>query len=144
MTLEIGDFWAIPLGTGRFACGRVMGKWPPTYNGAKRGFLAALLDWTGSDVPTFESIAGSKVLIEGGAHIKAIVDFGGAILGNRPLEMDGLEPGLYIEYPDNRTAHIWRGMEVLRVATDEEIRRLKPLGIFGFAFLHSYANHHLK
>ena len=142
-TLEVGDFWAIPLESGRFACGRVMGRWPAAYKGAKKGFLAALLDWTGSEHPTFESIAGAKVLIEGGSHIKAILEFGGQILGNRPLELDGLEPALYIEYPDNKIAQLWRGMEVLRPATNKETRRLKTLSIFGFAFLHSYANHHL-
>jgi hypothetical protein len=132
------------MDSGRFACGRVMGRWPTTFKGAKSGFFAGLLDWTGAEPPTFENIAGSNILIEGGVHIKAILNFGGAILGNRPLALDRLEPGFYIEYPDNKTAHVWKGMDMVRVATAADIRQFKPLNIFGFAFMQSYANEHLN
>jgi hypothetical protein len=58
--------------------------------GSRTGFLAGLLDWIGADPPTAESIAGAALLEVGHAHIDAISDEGGAILGERPLEADGL------------------------------------------------------
>lgn len=142
-TLELGDFWSIPLDDGRFACGRVIGRWPASWRGSQRGFFAGLLDWVSDSPPTAGAIAGALTLIQGGAHIKTILATGGAILGNRPLELDSISPQLFIEHPDNRTAHVFRGMEQIRVASEEEVRRLPRLSQFGFMFMREYASHHL-
>jgi hypothetical protein len=141
-TLEPGDFWSIPLNDGRFACGRVVARWPADWRGSQRGFFAGLLDWVSDSPPTATAIAGAGTLIQGGAHIKTIVATGGAILGNRPLEMDGIGPKSFIEFPDNKHAHVFRGMEQFRVASDEECRTLPRLNTFGFMFMREYANHH--
>src|SRR6476660_9537596 len=55
----LGQFWAIPLSDGRFACGRVV-ELRVRDDGTRdsRGFLAGLLDWVGSSNPTSDSIAG--------------------------------------------------------------------------------------
>jgi len=58
--------------------------------GSRTCFLAGLLDWVGDEPPTAESIAGTTLLEVGHAHIDAISGEGGAILGERPLEADGL------------------------------------------------------
>lgn len=52
--------------------------------------MAGLLDWVGAESPTAESIAGASLLVVGHAHIDAITSDGGAILGERPLGVDGL------------------------------------------------------
>ena len=94
--MSAGQFWAVPLSDGRFACGRVITL---AQGGGKpdlRCFLAGLLDWVGSSPPTADSIAGRRTIKQGGAHIKAIVHTGGAILGSRPLELDGIQPDLFL------------------------------------------------
>jgi hypothetical protein len=143
-SLELGDFWSIPLDCGRFACGRVIGRWPVGWRGSHRAFLAGLVDWVFDSPPTTKAIAGAPTLIQGGAHIKTILATGGSILGNRPLEMDGISPQLFIEYPDNRQAHVFRGMDSIRVASEEDIRTLPKLSTFGFMFMREYANAHLR
>lgn len=52
--------------------------------------MVGLLDWCEPLVPTAESIAGRAVLEFGNAHIKTIRETGGALLGHRPLEEDGI------------------------------------------------------
>jgi hypothetical protein len=143
-SLELGDFWSIPLNGDRFACGRVIDRWPSGFKGAQRGFFAGLLDWVSDKPPTVADIAGAQTLIQGGVHLKVIILTGGAILGNRPLELDGITPQLFIEYPNNREAHVYRGMQPIHVASKEEIRTLPTLSIFGFLFMREYGNHHLQ
>lgn len=58
--------------------------------GSRTSFHAGLLDWVGTDPPTAESIAGATLVEVGHAHIDAISDEGGAILGERPLQADAL------------------------------------------------------
>jgi hypothetical protein len=87
--LEPGQFWAVPMDGGRFACGRVM-RVPADFS-PRVSFDAGLMDWVGSEPPTAHDLAGRAVLLQGGAHIKAITETGGEILGLRPLELDGLE-----------------------------------------------------
>ena len=143
-SLVLGDFWSIPLYDSRFACGRVIGRWPAGWKGSRSGFFAGLLDWVSDSPPTSFSITGMQTLIQGGTHIKTILTSGGSILGNRPLESDSISPHLFIEYPDNRKAHVFRGMDQIRVATEKEIRSLPKLSIFGFKYLSEYANHHFR
>jgi hypothetical protein len=141
-TLEIGDFWSIPLGDGRFACGRVIGRWLLGRRGSRSGFLAGVLDWVSDSPPTNAAIAGAPTLIQGGAHIKTILATGGSILGNRPLELDNIRPQLFIAHPDNRTAHVFQGLEQIRVASDEDVRALPRMSTFGFMAMRQYAKHH--
>lgn len=67
--LQAGQFWAVPLSDGRHACGRVLHV-PGTADSLylnSRVFLAGLMDWSGSEPPTSEAIAGCGVL----AHVYA-------------------------------------------------------------------------
>ena len=84
--LRPGQFWSIPLRDGRFGCGRVLGVVPR----GRTWFIGALLDWVGDAPPTAEAIAGAPVLEVGNAHIRTIGFDGGAILGERPLDADGI------------------------------------------------------
>src|SRR5438132_1023067 len=90
-SLEPGQFWSIPLSDGRFACGRVVRIDRELSFGRRTLFVAGVLDWIGSAEPTSESIAGARLLDVGYAHVRAITDDGGAVLGLRPLESDSLE-----------------------------------------------------
>ncbi len=91
--LEPGQFWSIPMSDGRFACGRVLrvDRDVKTY-GARAMFVGALLDWVGTELPTAEAIAGKPALKICGAHVRTITEPGGSVVGERPLELDGIVP----------------------------------------------------
>lgn len=87
--LRPGQYWAIPLSDGRFGCGRVMAV--PGFGPKDRiGLFAGLMDWVDSQSPTYESIAGAPIVEQARTRFEAITKTGGAVLGLRPLELDGL------------------------------------------------------
>ena len=90
--LRPGQFWSIPMADGRFGCGRVLRVDLDRPTGGRTRFIAAILDWVGDSPPSSASIAGSPVLSVGNAHVRIIAFGGGAILGERPLAADGIEP----------------------------------------------------
>jgi hypothetical protein len=104
--LRPGQFWAIPLANGRFACGRIMAV--PAFGQKDRtGFVAGLMDWTGSAPPQADDLAGTAVLQQSKTLFQAISKTGGEVLGIRPLESDGLTA---IDPHDNRvgvTHTVW-------------------------------------
>ena len=59
--LHAGQFWAIPLGDGRFAAGRIMAV-PAFGEKDTRGFVAGLMDWIGSAAPDADAFAGRAVV----------------------------------------------------------------------------------
>jgi hypothetical protein len=89
--LAPGQFWSTPMSDGRFACGRVLrvDRDVKTY-GARAMFVGALLDWVGTEPPTAEAIAGRPPLKSCGAYVRTITQPGGQVLGERPLELDGI------------------------------------------------------
>ena len=87
--LRPGQFWSIPMGDGRFGCGRVLRVDPGRATGGRTRFIGAILDWVGDAPPSSDAIAGSPVLAVGNAHVRLISFGGGAILGERPLPRTG-------------------------------------------------------
>ena len=79
--LEPGQFWAIPLSNGYYACGVVLAKLSESGKIESRSFLAALIDWSGKDKPSSEDIKNKEILKKGAAHIKTIQLTGGEIIG---------------------------------------------------------------
>jgi hypothetical protein len=77
-------------------------------------FLAGLLDWHGNELPTDESIARSKCLEQGQAHIKTILETGGSILGYRPLELDGIQPWFFRGAECHINSYVQRGLTPTR------------------------------
>ncbi len=89
--LQPGDWWAVPLRDGRFAAGRVLAR--QAFGPSDRtGVTIALLDWVGAARPTDKDIAGRPVLAWALSRVESIVRTGGAVLGNRPLDADRIEP----------------------------------------------------
>jgi hypothetical protein len=88
--LAPGQFWSIPLSDGRFGCGRVLRVDRDRAYGARVLFVGAVLDWVGEAPPTSEAIAGSEVLAVGTTNVRTIAYGGGWVLGERPLEADGI------------------------------------------------------
>src|SRR4249919_3658130 len=90
--LAPGQFWSIPLSDGRFGCGRVLRVERDKAIGGRTRFVGAILDWVGDVPPSPEAIAGRPVLAVGNAHVRLITFGGGVVLGERPLDADGIEP----------------------------------------------------
>ena len=90
--LRPGQFWSIPMADGRFGCGRVLRVDTGARTGGRTRFIGAILDWVGDSPPSADAIAGSQVLNVGNAHVRLVSFSGGAILGERPLAADGIEP----------------------------------------------------
>jgi hypothetical protein len=138
--LLVGEFWAVPLADGSFACGRVLQS-APQYPGASRVlFLAALLDWHSQSEPTQDSIAGAGVLAQGKAHVKAVRESGGAILGRRELTADGLEPQYFRSGLGDPKGQVLFGLEPIRpVRTSDE--SLPTLSLWGYSYIRALAEH---
>src|SRR4051812_28661575 len=86
--LSPGDFWAVPLRDGSFACGCVVELMPKGRPGARVGFLGGLLDWHAKDEPTSESIRDAGFVSQGTMHIRAITSTGGRVLGRRETSVE--------------------------------------------------------
>lgn len=141
--LRSGQFWAIPLSDGRFACGRVLDvpKVPdPLIPVSSRIFLAGLLDWVSAAVPAEPTIAGAPLLEQGFAHVKAIRETGGAVLGIRPLHDDGIEPRLWLTSGLASQAWVYRGAEPVRHASLNDAG-LPVLGVWGYRVISVLAEH---
>jgi hypothetical protein len=89
--LRPGQFWAIPLPNGQFGAGRVTAS--PAFGPSDRTtFCLALMDWVGTSPPTAEDLSGTRAVQQAITRWEAIASTGGQILGNRPLELDGIVP----------------------------------------------------
>ena len=144
--LRPGQFWAIPLHNGRFACGRVLqiNRQPDQYAlNNTRSFLAGLMSWTGDTEPTSAAIAGSHLLDQGQAHIKTIITTGGQILGHRPLDLDNIQPLLWVTHRGGDTVYLYQGLSQLRPATDEERTSMPLMSVWGYQFIDRIANREL-
>ncbi|HEX5015049.1 MAG TPA: Imm26 family immunity protein [Candidatus Limnocylindrales bacterium] len=139
--LEPGQFWAIPLTDGRFACGRVLAvpREPDPYIlVSNRAFLAGLTDWVGESPPDAEAIAGARLIAQGFAHIKAITTTGGEVLGIRPLELDGIVPARWKSHEGGGLVWVYEGATRLHPITPEE-RSLPILSVWGYSVIRDYA-----
>src|SRR6476469_9439644 len=83
--LRPGQYWAVPLPDGRFACGRVVQVGCSTIPTPSRAFFGGLHHWIGAAVPSAEDIAGRPIVAWGVMHIRAIANLGGEVLGERDL-----------------------------------------------------------
>ena len=70
-------------------------------------------------------------------HVLAITRTGGAILGNRPLEIDGIKPWLFADGNSVR-----RGLTPVKFAFPR-MKKLPDLGYWGYDVIWIYAQKHL-
>lgn len=90
--LERGDFWAILLKDGSFGAGCVVGSALAGGKVQSRIFIAGVVAWHGTSPPEAEQLFGRRVVEHAFAHIKAITESGGSILGRAHLQLREL-PG---------------------------------------------------
>jgi hypothetical protein len=135
--LEPGQYWAVPLSDGRFACGRVLDvpREPDLHVPVSRVlFLAGLLDWVGPTPPTSRAIAGAGLLAQGFAHIKAITTTGAAVLGRCDLEADGIVAAPWRSHEGGGTVWVYEGARRVRPATAAD-RDLPVMGTWGYSVI---------
>lgn len=132
--LRSGDFWAIPLRDGSFACGCVVELMPKGRPGARVGFLGGLLDWHAKVEPTPESIRDASFVSQGAMHILAITSTGGMILGHRetPVEAWTFISGNKIN----------KGFTFVRPWCREDNDRLPTYSTWGYDVISIMANRH--
>lgn len=130
--LQPGDFWALPLADGRFGCGRVIAMKADAGPGQRSMLLAGVMDWVGTSPPSVDSLAGCATRAQGQIHLRSIWETGGEILGNRPLEADGIEVGEFLSEQPGRNCMLMRGYDVVRPATSDEQLRLPVFPTWGY------------
>ena len=135
-----GQFWSVPLKDGSFACGRVIQAAPALPGASRVVFLAALLEWHGATEPDENNIALAKCIAQGKAHIKTIKETGGAVLGLRPLECDGVEPWLFRGARGHQNSYVSYGLEPKR-EQEEGDQDLPILSVWGYKYIQALAEH---
>jgi hypothetical protein len=138
-SLVPGHFWAIPLASGRYGCGRVIQLPTKKAIGSTRSFLAGLMDWIGDRSPTGEAIAGSKTLTQGEVHLKTILCTGGTVLGWRALDDDGIEPDLFCSQSEWSGCVLKRGLHDLRPISMDEFKHYPVFSAWGYMVIHHHA-----
>jgi len=92
--LERGHYWAIPLASGNFGAGCVVGRSVHNGKASTRMFLAGVVAWSGEKEPTVVDLRGCAIAHHGFTHIKAITEAGGLILGKTDLKFGSLPSSL--------------------------------------------------
>ncbi|UTG93649.1 Imm26 family immunity protein [Geobacter sulfurreducens] len=133
--LRPGQFWSVPLPSGKYACGRVLQVNATEIPSKNRAFFGGLLDWLGNKPPTSEDIADCPLIAFGNMHIKAIIMTGGVIIGERRLEEDHIELPLLLSAQGGPGTMILRGAESIREAQRDEWGTLPVLGTWGYNFI---------
>lgn len=141
-SLIAGEFWAVPLPDGRFACGRILqlqGSEIPT---PSQAYFGGLQNWVGKNLPTSESIAGSEIIAFGVMHIKAITELGGEVLGYRTLEFDKIKLPTLLSALGGPSTKVLCGANAIRNAARVEWGKWPVLEFWGCDFIVQVAVEH--
>ena len=124
-----GEFWAIPLADGTFACGQVVQPAPGTPGSSRVLFLAGLLSWRSIAPPTSETIKSSTCMAQGKLHYEAIAHVGGQILGCRSIGV--VEPWLFRSAEEPKGSQVLRGLFPLRAQKPTDVE-LPVIQVWGY------------
>jgi hypothetical protein len=136
-----GQFWAIPLKNGQFACGRVIQVTKAYRASPTKTFLAGLMNWLGDTPPESEDIAEKQTIVQGVVHIKTIHEtgLGEMITGFRHLDL--IEPDYFRSQTGYQPEHckLMKGLIELRPITKIEWEMYPTLGIWGTDYIKGLA-----
>jgi hypothetical protein len=85
--LKRGQFLAIPLASGRFGAGCVVGQHMTEGKPSQRIFIAGVVRWVGTHEPSATDIDGLPLVAFGFAHLKVITESSGLVLGEACPEL---------------------------------------------------------
>ncbi|MDF1723140.1 MAG: hypothetical protein P1U59_01405 [Alcanivorax sp.] len=137
---QVGNFWPILLPDGDFACGMVLALTP----GSRTMFLAALLDWRGSEPPTGSDLIDCKVLEQGEAHLKVIKEGYGWITGMLPKDVEPPSPLLWTEHLGEAKWGLYRGFELINVIDSERAEQYPRKRTWGYNVINRLAARRLS
>jgi hypothetical protein len=98
-----------------------------------RTFLAGLMAWVDTSMPTADSIAGCRVVDDGIVHVKAILTTGGQVLGCRELDTASQLLGEKVTHRAGGPVYVYRGATRVRRATVEEAATLPVMSTWGYS-----------
>lgn len=84
-----GQFWAILLEGGCYGAGCVVGSHFSSGKTSTRLFIAGVVHWSGSRLPTSQDLRDRPVIKYAFAHLKVVTESGGQILGQAALDLAG-------------------------------------------------------
>jgi hypothetical protein len=87
--LHRGQFWALHLADGKFGAACVVGTHMSSGKASSRVFIAGVINWVGTSIPTEFDLANRSLVQHAFAHIKTIADGGGQILGLANIDFSG-------------------------------------------------------
>lgn len=134
-----GQFWATPLSSGKYACGRVIQLPSKKGIGSRTTFLAGLMDWQGSLPPVAKDLIGCQTLYQGAVAIITIHKTGleGKISGYRPLELDGIGPDYFRSQQFG--GMLMKGLNELRPIKKDEEGKYEVYSTWGYAVIKDLA-----
>lgn len=100
------------------------------------------MDWVGKSEPCEDDLVGCRVLEQGLAHVKAILNTGGMILGCRPLELDGVTGLREVTHRGGGIVYLYEGAIRLRPATREEAASFPIFSVWGMDVIRVAAERH--
>jgi len=131
-----GEFWAIPLSDGTYACGVVVMAPLRERSASRVMFLAGLLDWWSPRAPTHDAIAAAPCLAQAKLHVEGIGFYGGNVLGVLGPGSVPILPWLFrgARMPEN--SHVYLGLSPQREQrpSDDELPVISTWG-YDFARL---------
>jgi len=143
LKIKPGHFWAIRLNNGDFACGIVLDIPKDKDIQDTRSCYVGLLNWTGSEKPTIESLEAVPLIIvkQGNAHIKTISIQGEQILGIIDLERNNLTIDLVVDSQSySNSSYVLKGFQTIRKATMKDHESLKTKSSWGYGVIIKLAN----
>lgn len=99
------------------------------------------MNWHSTEEPSEYNIGGTKCIAQGKSHIKTIKETGGAILGLRKLERDGVTPWIFRGARGHQNSYVSYGLEPIR-EQEEGDHELPILTVWGYKYIQAIAERH--
>ncbi len=143
--LKIGYYWPIVLSDGSISLGIILDLPKEKYTGSTVMFIAGLLDWNNTRLPTVEELKKCKVIKAGNASIKIIEQNGQIITGFIDLDNTEIKMPLMVDTGIyNKTTYIVNGYTKVRLVKENEFSDYECLSTWGLNVINILAEKLLK
>jgi len=143
--LKIGYYWPIVLSDGSISIGIILDLPKEKFTGSTVLFIAGLLDWNNTRLPTLEELKKSKVIKAGITNIKTIEQNGQKISGYIDLDNTNIKIPLMVNTGMyNKTTYIVNGYTKVRLVKENEFNNYECLSTWGLNVINILAEKLLK